>query len=90
MTVFAAGFLYIFLLGIQQQNITHALHGWSFVTCMLLSLVFALLVRNAVTADLTLFVLQYGLGSALGASLSIIIHRRWIHRRRDGVIGESL
>lgn len=87
MSVFLSGLLYVFLLGIQQQNITHKQHGWSAVTSFALAAALALVVQGAVQGRLWWFVLLYGAGSAAGASLSIIVHRRWINR---GVIGDPL
>lgn len=88
MITFLAGFVYVFLLGFQQQNITHEMHGKSIAVSYLLALATLYVVQGAVQDDPLMFVLLYGTGSALGASLSIIIHK-WFRRPRD-VIGDKI
>ena len=87
MILFISGFVYIFLLGIQQQNITHEHHGKSVLVSYLLAVATLYMVQGA-QQDPLHFILLYGTGSALGASLSIIVHK-WFRRPRN-VIGEKL
>lgn len=87
MILFLSGFVYVFLLGIQQQNITHEHHGKSVVVSYLLAIATLYMVQGAAGNPLK-FVLLYGSGSAVGASLSIIVHK-WFRRPRN-VIGEKL
>lgn len=77
MTLFIAGFVTVFLLGMQQQNVTHGKHGWSFVTSYLIAGAQVLMVKESVVAD-WLGVLLLGTGGALGVSLSMVVHRKYI------------
>lgn len=88
MIIFLSGFVYVFLLGLQQQNITHEHHGKSIVVSYLLAIATLYMVQGAAQNDPLHFVLLYGTGSALGASLSIIVHK-WFRRPRN-VIGEKI
>lgn len=85
--VFIAGFFYVFLLGFQQQNITHEHHGKSVVTSYLLAFALVFVVQGAVHESRWWFVVLFGSGSAIGASLSILVHK-WFRRPRN-VIGEK-
>lgn len=83
--ILVAGFAYIFLLGIQQQNITHENHFFSFISCYLLALTFAVLISELQNTTVLAFTFLYGTGSAIGASLSIVVHKRWM-RKPDSFI----
>lgn len=89
MTLFFSSLFLVFLLGIQQQNVTHKLHGWSMVTSFAIALVQVTFIKDTVAGDYWATVLQMGAGGALGASLSIFVHTRWVCRPRN-VIGEKI
>ncbi len=77
MTLFLVGFATIFLLGLQQQHITHERHGWSALTCYAISAAQVVFVKEAGGTDM-LGAFWLGTGSALGASLSIVVHKRFM------------
>lgn len=79
MLIFIAGFIYVFLLGFQQQNITHEHHGKSVLTSFGLSAATFYLVQGLMANDAATFILWYGSGSAIGASLSIVAHK-WFRK----------
>ncbi|MBE9538498.1 MAG: hypothetical protein IMF06_05405 [Proteobacteria bacterium] len=89
MTLFISSFFLIFLLGIQQQNVTHKLHGWSVVTSFAIAAAQVGFIKGTVAGEYVATVLQMGAGGGLGASLSIFVHSRWLHRPRN-VIGEEI
>lgn len=75
MTLALIGFLLVFLLGLQQQHITHEKHAWSAVTSYLLAAAQVLLIKEAVVSD-WLGIFWLGTGGAIGASASILVHKR--------------
>lgn len=79
MILFTVGFATIFLLGLQQQHITHERHAWSALTCYAIAAAQVMFVKEAGTTDM-LGTLWLGTGSALGASLSIVVHKRFMRR----------
>lgn len=78
--IFIAGFAWVFLLGVQQQNITGEHHIASATVSYALAFVFAILIQGMTSVSLLAFTLLYGTGSALGASLSIIFHKRFLRK----------
>lgn len=75
MTLALIGFLLVFLFGLQQQHITHEKHTWSAVTSYLLAAAQVLLIKEAVVSD-WLGIFWLGTGGAIGASASILVHKR--------------
>lgn len=88
MTLFLSSLCLVFLLGMQQQHVTGGHHGWSFLTNYAIAGAQILFVQAAVASDVLLGVLQLGTGGAIGASLSMVVHRRFIRRR--AVIGSEV
>ena len=89
MILFFSALALVFLLGLQQQHITHGKHGWSAITSFAIAAAQVGFVQSTVGTDFATGVLLLGAGGALGASASMIVHRRWICRPRN-VIGETL
>lgn len=89
MVLFFSTLALVFLLGMQQQNVTHGHHGWSFITSLPIAMANVAFVKLAGVASFWEAVLPMWIGGALGASLSMVVHRRFIRRARGaGVIGE--
>lgn len=85
----------VFLLGFQQLNVQHGLHGKSFATSLFIAYAQVVFIQQVGGSDLLLAGLVAGIGGGIGASLSIVTHRHMrsrggLFRRRDGVIGEKL
>ena len=74
MSLLFIGFLLVFLLGLQQQNVTHEKHLWSAITSYLIAGAQVLLIKESVASDWA-GVMWLGTGGALGASASMIAHR---------------
>jgi len=87
MTLFISSLFLVFLLGIQQQNVTHRMHLWSMVTSFAIAAAQVGFIKLTVAGEYLATVLQMGGGGALGASLSIFVHTRLVNRSRN-VIGE--
>lgn len=81
MTLFISSLCMVFLLGIQQQNVTHEHHGWSLITAYLIAIAQTAFLKEAVAMDYWNAVFLLGTGGALGASLSMVVHKRFIRRR---------
>ncbi len=89
MIMLASSFCLVFLLGLQQQNVTHQLHGWSVVTSFAIAAAQVVFIKETVSGDYLTSILLLGAGGGLGASASILVHTRWIRRPRN-VIGENI
>ena len=76
MILFFIGFVSIFLLGFQQQNVTGGHYKLAFFNSMLIALSQFTLYREAVASEY-IDVLYLALGGAIGITLSMYIHRRW-------------
>jgi hypothetical protein len=83
MLIFISGFIYVFLLGFQQQNITHEHHAKSVIVSYALAAAMYYLIQGIFNHPPLIFILLFGSGSALGASLSILAHK-WFRRPRAG------
>jgi len=79
-TLLAIGFALIFLLGLQQQHIAHENHGWSVLTSYAIAAAQVMFVQESVVTD-ALGAFWLGTGGALGASASIVVHKRFIRRK---------
>jgi len=86
--LFFSSMAFIFLLGVQQQNITAQWHGYSFLTSFLIAGAQIVFIKSTVSSDLWIGILTMGLGSALGASASIVAHN--FLRKRRPVIGSLI
>lgn len=75
--LFFVGLVMVFLLGLQQQHVTHGKHGWSVATSYLLAFAQVTLIQEAVASD-WVGVLLLGTGGAIGASASMVVHRKFI------------
>ena len=76
MILFLIGFVSIFLLGFQQQNVTGGHYKMAFFNSMLISLSQFTLYRVAV-ASAAVDVVYLALGGAIGVTLSMYTHRKW-------------
>lgn len=88
MALFIASFCLVFLLGLQQQNVTHEYHGWSLVTSYLIAMAQVGFIQITAGGDYLTSVMVSGTGGALGASLSMVVHKQI--RRRRPVIGSRV
>jgi len=86
--LFLSSLALIFLLGLQQQNVTAQWHGYSFLTSFGIAGAQIFFIKSTVSTDLWVGVLAMGLGSAIGASASIVVHN--FLRRRKSVIGKII
>lgn len=92
MLLFFSSLCMVFLLGMQQQNVTHKHHGASVITSMGLALAQVTFIQHTAAGPFWHSALALWLGGALGASLSMVLHGHLIgalsRLRRNGVIGE--
>ena len=79
MILFLIGFVSIFLLGFQQQNVTGGHYKMAFFNSMLIALSQFTLYREAVASDFS-DVVFLALGGAIGITLSMYTHRKWRKR----------
>lgn len=89
MMLFASSFFLVFLLGIQQQNVTHQFYWWSAVTSFAIAIAQVSFIKGTVAGDYLSTVLLMGAGGAVGASLSIYVHTRLINRNNNPIKKES-
>lgn len=82
MDVLLSSFCLVFLLGFQQQNVTHENHAASIATSFFIALAQTAFIRGAVAGDFWWTVTCLGAGGAAGASLSIVVHKRIFRRKR--------
>ena len=76
MILFFIGFVSIFLLGFQQQNVTGGHYKMAFFNSMLIALSQFTLYREAVASEWS-GVFYLALGGAIGITLSMYTHRKW-------------
>lgn len=76
MILFFIGFVSIFLLGFQQQNVTGGHYKMAFFNSMLIALSQFTLYREAVASDYS-GVIYLAFGGAIGITSSMYIHRKW-------------
>lgn len=75
--IFLTGFVTVFLYGFQSRNVNHGNYAWAAGTS------FAIALTTVVTWELLdsvgwLEVLVYGSSGALGVTLSMVVHKRYV------------
>ena len=75
MILFLITFVSVFLLGFQQQNVTHEKYYLAMITSFCIAFAQFTVYREAVTAG-TFEWIYMGLGGALGIVASMIIHKK--------------
>jgi hypothetical protein len=81
-TIFFSSFCMVFLLGIQQQNIVHGHYFYSAITSMCIAMVQVLFIQGVATGEYWTTVIPLGLGGAIGASCSMLFHRKILRRNK--------
>lgn len=85
LTIFAAGFASVFLLGFQSRNVNHGNYGWAAATSFLIALAQAGIWTRITEPGATwLDACIYGLSGTCGIVASMWTHQRFIARRRRG------
>lgn len=93
--LFVSSFCLVFLLGLQQQNVTHEHHGWSVIISFFIAAAQVAFIKQTVITEFLAAVLSLGCGGAIGASLSIVFHKKIVRRkgsrrRNVGLIGKEI
>ncbi len=79
MTIFLAAFVLVFMRALQQQNVIHRHYWWAVITSYLIAIGEVAVVYNV--AQIGWPAVPYlGTGGALGVTLSMYVHKRWINR----------
>jgi len=73
--LFLIAFISVFLLGFQQQNVTHEKYKLAMATSFMIAFSQFMLYREAVQAESFEWIYM-GLGGALGIVSSMIIHKK--------------
>jgi len=76
MTLFFTTFIGVFLLGWQQQNVTHLNYKLAALTSMCIALTQFLMFKAVMVSDY-IGVLYMGVGGSMGITLSMYLHSRW-------------
>lgn len=75
-----AAFFLIFLRGLQQQNVVHGNYKLAVLTAFGLAVADVLVIFNASQYGLA-SIFPVGVGAACGVTLSMYIHKRFIHKK---------
>jgi hypothetical protein len=81
LTIFAAGFASVFLLGFQSRNVNHGNYGWAAATSFAVAVVQASIWIRITSPDsgwIEVFV--YGLSGMFGITAAMYTHKRFILR----------
>jgi len=71
--------LLVFMRGLQQQNVIHRFYWWAVFTSYLIAIGEVAIVYNVAQVG-WIAVPWVGTGGAIGITLSMYIHNRWIKR----------
>ena len=82
MLIFLASFMLVFLKAIQQQNVVHGKYAMAAITSYGLALSEVAVILYAVKIGWDA-VPYMGTGGAIGGTLAMYVHRKYIHNRNN-------